>query len=71
MNKSASMHLPVIILCEGTINEGNRLADIRCRRFSDILRIKEDHYPCSQIHLLDFLINGAKHFTMSKPSQIW
>ena len=41
----------IIIACERTINEGNSLADIRCRRFSDIIRIKEDHYPYSDRYI--------------------
>lgn len=41
----------VIITCEGTINEGNSLADIRCRRFSDILRIQRGSLPIfRQVH---------------------
>ena len=50
----------VIITCEGTINEGNSLADIRCRRFSDILRTKEDHYPYSDRYISEVHDSSTK-----------
>lgn len=50
----------VIITCEGTINEGNGLADIRCRRFSDILRTKEDHYPYSDRYISEVHDSSTK-----------
>lgn len=50
----------VIITCEGTINEENSLADIRCRRFSDILRTKEDHYPYSDRYISEVHDSSTK-----------
>lgn len=50
----------VIIACERTINEGNSLVDIRCRRFSDILRTKEDHYPYSDKYISEVHDSSTK-----------
>lgn len=43
-----------------TINEGNSLTDIRCRRFSDILRTKEDHYPYSDKYISEVHDSSTK-----------
>ena len=36
------------------------MADIRCRRFSDILRTKEDHYPYSDRYISEVHDSSTK-----------